>query len=166
MRTFLHVTAAIALLSAVAAPGASQDAPSPVTPEEFERVINFDESIRSLAELVRDRQYDRIDAERYFVLEGAVASTQVYNPDPSAFQAVIELVSSRWDGPDEIEVHHIYVLVDDPMYAPRLPERMPRDPGPEVIRTNQKLIVVGPFIGTAMLEPQVEVPVIRAARLR
>jgi hypothetical protein len=151
---------------AAAISGIAQEAREPVTSEEFERVINFDDSIETLAEQVRTQAYDQIDVERYFILDGSVASTQVFNPDPAAFQAVIELVSSEWIGLEEIRVHHVYVLVEDGAYASRLPERMPRDPGPGVIQTNQRLIVVGPFIGTAMLNPNLEVPVIRAVALR
>jgi len=136
------------------------------TPEEFEQIINFEDSIETLAELVRSQQYDQIDVERYFILEGAVASTQIFNPDPEGFQAVIELVSSRWIGLEEIEVYHIYVLVEGPEYAARLPERLPRDPGPEIIQTQQRLVVVGPFIGTAMLNETLEIPVVQAVALR
>ena len=139
---------------------------SAATPEQFEQIINFDDSIETLARLVSDQEYDRIDVDRYFILEGSVASTQVFNPDPQAFQAVIELVSSRWIGLERIEVYHAYVLVQGPEYAARLPERLPRDPGPEIIQTNQRLVVVGPFIGTAMLDADVEVPVVEAVALR
>lgn len=136
------------------------------TPEEFNQIINFEDSIETLAELVRSQQYDQIDVERYFILEGAVASTQIFNPDPETFQAVIELVSSRWIGLEEIEVYHVYVLVEGPEYAVRLPQRLPRDPGPEIIQAQQRLVVVGPFIGTAMLNETLEVPVVQAVALR
>lgn len=139
---------------------------SAATPEEFEQVINFDDSIETLAELVRTQQYDQIDVNRFFILQGSVASTQVYSADPSNYQAVIELVSSRWIGLERIQVYHVYVFVDDPKYAPRLPERMPRDPGPEVIQTNQQLLVVGPFIGTYMLDETLEIPVVQAVAIR
>ncbi len=136
------------------------------TPDEFDQIINFEDSIETLAELVRNQQYDQIDVERYFILEGAVASTQIFNPDPESFQAVIELVSSRWLGLEEIEVHHVYVLVEGSEYAARLPQRLPRDPGPEIIQTQQRLVVVGPFIGTAMLNETLEIPVVQAIALR
>ncbi|MFW5683218.1 MAG: hypothetical protein ACOCY8_06970 [Spirochaetota bacterium] len=143
-----------------------QSTPQPATVQDLERVVNFDASIASLAELVRDQAYDQIDANRFFVLEGAVASTQIFDPNPETFQAVIELVESAWIGLEEIEVHHIYVLVEGPAYAARLPERLPRDPGPEIIRTNQELLVIGPFIGTAMLDATTEVAVIQAVAVR
>ena len=161
MKKLAFVVLVAALLTLVATPGISQ-----VTPQEFESVINFEDSIESLATLVNTGAYDRIDVDRYYVLDGAVASTQIFNPDPESFQAVIELVSSEWIGLERIEAYHIYVLVEGPEYAARIPERMPRDPGPEVIQTNQELLVIGPFIGTAMLDASTEVAVIQAVALR
>lgn len=166
MRKLIPIMVAVVMVVAVGVPGISQDNADPVTPSDFERIIDFEGSIQTLAELVTAQEYDRIDTQRYFILEGSVASTQVFDPNPESFQAIIELVSSRWIGLEEIEVYHAYVLVEDPRYAPRLPERLPREPGPEIIQPNQKLLVVGPFIGTALLEPNVEVPVVQAVALR
>ncbi|MFP4113114.1 MAG: hypothetical protein ACOC1I_01480 [Spirochaetota bacterium] len=156
----------VVLMVASGLPGFAQETPSPVTPDQFERVINFADSIQTLSELVQEQRFDEIDLSRYFILKGTVASTQVYSPDPETFQAMIELVSSRWVGLEEIEVHRIFILVDDPSYAPRLPERLPRDPGPQIIRPNQELLVIGPFEGYGELEPDVLVPVVRAVRIR
>lgn len=161
MKKLTSTVIVAALLTLVATTAVSQ-----VTPQEFDRIINFEDSIESLARLVRAGAYDRIDVDRYYVLDGSVASTQVFNPEPESFQAVIELVSSRWVGLERIEAYHIYVLVEGPEYAERIPERMPRDPGPEIIQTNQKLLVIGPFIGTAMLDATTEVAVIQAVALR
>ncbi len=137
----------------------------PAIPGELERVIDFDVSISTLSELVQTGQYDRIDTERHFILEGVVASIQVFDPEPDSFQALIEVVSSNWVGVERIEVHRVYVLVEGPQYAERLPERVPADPDPRIIRTNQRLLVVGPFIGTATLEAA-EAPVVLAVALR
>ncbi|MFW5745414.1 MAG: hypothetical protein ACOCW3_03205 [Spirochaetota bacterium] len=161
MKKLSVVVLVAVLLALVATPGTSQ-----VSPDEFERIINFDDSIQSLATLVRTGAYDQIDVDRYYVLDGSVASTQVFDADRESFQAVIELVSSRWIGLERIEAYHVYVLVEGPEYADRIPERMPRDPGPEIIETNQRLLVIGPFIGTAMLDESTEVAVIEAVALR
>jgi hypothetical protein len=120
-----------------------------VTPEEFEAVVNVDASIADLARLVEQERFEEIDVERYYILEGSVAATWVFSSDPETFQAVIALAESRWVGLDRIEMYEVYVLVTDPAFAARLPERLPRDPGPEIIQTNQRLLVIGPFVGTA-----------------
>ena len=161
VKKLTYVVLVTVLLALVATPAVSQ-----VTPQEFESIINFEDSIEWLATLVRTGAYDRIDVDRYYVLDGSVASTQIFNPDPESFQAVIELVSSKWIGMERIEAYHIYVLVEGPEYAARIPERMPRDPGDEIIQTNQNLLVIGPFIGTAMLDASTEVAVIQAVALR
>ncbi len=134
-------------------------------PVAFESVINFEGSIRTLSEHVRSGRDDLIDTERYFILEGVVASTQVFDPDPASFLALIELVSSNWVGVERIEVHRVYVLVQGPEYVDRLPERLPRDPDPHIITTSQRLLVIGPFIGTETLEDG-EVAVVLAVKMR
>lgn len=116
-----------------------------ITPEEFRSVVNADLSLQELATLVRDQRFEEIDIDRYYILQGSVASTQVYNPDPEAFEAVIELVDSQWIELDRIERFRVYVLVTDPSFASRLPARLPRDPGPEIIQTNQELLVIASF---------------------
>lgn len=141
-----------------------------VTPEEFASVVNFDGSIEQLSSLVRSGREAEIDLERFYILEGAVASTIVFSADPATFQAVIELVESRWVDLRTVEMYRIYVVVTDPSFAARLPERLPRDPGPEVIRANQELLVVGSYVGTS---PPLEsgdsaeqIPVIQAVAIR
>jgi hypothetical protein len=149
------------LVVAIAAPAFTQ-----VTRDEFESVINLDGTVKSLATLVSTGAYDEIDVDRYYVLEGSVASTQIFNSDPEAFQGVIELVSSFWVGLERIEAFHIYVLVEGPEFAARLPDRTPSTPDPRIIAPNQRLVVIGPFIGTAMLDETTEVAVIQAVAVR
>lgn len=161
MKKLIPVLIVLIILVLIAPPAFSQ-----VTREEFESVINFEDTVEILATQVRNGDYDQIDVNRYYLLEGSVASTQIFNPDPAAFQAVIELVSSEWVGLDRIEAYHIYVLVEGPEYAARLPERLPREPDPRVIQNNQRLVVVGPFVGTAMLDATTEVAVIQAVAIR
>ena len=166
MRKPIQLLFAVLLLVASAGTSLAQEEPQFITVEEFERVINFNAGLATIAKLVNEQAYDQIDIERFFILEGAVASTQIFDPNPETFQAVIELVASEWIGLEEIEVYHVYVLVEGPEYADRVFERLPRDPGPEVIRTNQELVVVGPFIGVSPHEQAGEVAVIAAVALR
>lgn len=166
MRKPIQIVLAAVLLAASAGALLAQDDPQFITPEDFERVVNFDATIESIAKLVEAEAFDQIDVERFYILEGSVASVQVYDPNPETFQATIELVSSEWVGLEEIEVYHILILLEGPRYADRVFERLPRDPGPDVIRTNQELTVVGPYVGLFTLDQVGEVAVIAAVELR
>ena len=140
-----------------------------VTPEEFGRVVDFSMSTDRLYELVVTGEYDRIDPDRAFILTGSVASTTVLymDPDyPEDFQALIELVVGRWNDLSSISVFRVYVLAYGPDFAPRVPVRMPSEPGPEIIRTNQELIVVAVFAGVAPDASGVEIPVVEALAIR
>ena len=137
-----------------------------VSPGDLGRIIDFEGSIKSLSELVRlgaDRQIDR---ERYFVLDGWVASTRVLDRNPASFSAIVEIVCSEWVGLERIEVHRVYVRVAGPEHADRIPERLPENPGPRIIRPYQRILVIGPYIGTAIPENGEPVPVVRAIELR
>ena len=137
-----------------------------VSPGDLNRIIDFEGTIRSLSELVRlgaDRQIDR---ERYFVLDGWVASTRVLDRNPASFSAIVEIVCSEWIGRERIEVYRVYVRVAGPEHADRLPERLPEDPDPRIIRPYQRLLVIGPYVGTAIPDNGEPVPVVRAVALR
>ena len=156
-----RIIAILLVLVAVAAAG--------VTPEEFDAVVDFDASIESIASNVRRGLYDRIDVERYFVLQGTVASIQVFDPGTETFQALVELVSSEWEGLRSIRIDRIYVLVEGPDYAARFQEsadaRSPDARSP-LVTPNSDLMVIGPFIGTALSETEEELAVIYAVKLR
>ncbi|TVQ17095.1 MAG: hypothetical protein EA382_19300 [Spirochaetaceae bacterium] len=155
--------AILLVLVAVAAAG--------ITPDDFETVVDFEASIESIASLVRRGLYDQIDVERYVVLQGTVASVQVFDADADTFQALVELVSSEWEDLRSIRVDRIYVLVEGPDYAARFQSPptagTPGQSGRVALVTpNSDLMVVGPFIGTALSETDEELAVIYAVKLR
>jgi len=137
-----------------------------VTPADFEAVVNTDVSTASLFQLVQAQAYDQIDVERYFLLEGTVASTTILDPNPETYQALVELVTGEWEGLESIEVSRVYVYLVGPEFADRVPARVPRDPGPEVIQNNQALLVVGSFFGLYNAPDGTELPVVQGILVR
>jgi hypothetical protein len=135
------------------------------TPEQLEDTIDFDTSLDTVAEAVRRGAIDQIEVERYLMVEGSVASIIVFDPNPDTYQAVVELVSARWQGLESIDVNRVYVLLQGPSFADRVLERPNPNAGPQAIQVNQQLLVIGPFVGTAALEDE-ELGVIQAVRAR
>jgi hypothetical protein len=133
--------------------------------DEFFSVVDFEASIESIAEMVSDGRAREIDTERFFVLEGAVGSVQVFNPDPAAYQAVIELVSASWEELASIDVSRVLILVDSAELGEMIAES-PRNAAPEQIETNETIIAVGSFVGLFEWTPTEELAVIRAVALR
>ncbi|MBU8913077.1 MAG: hypothetical protein KOO61_03575 [Spirochaetales bacterium] len=134
--------------------------------EDFSSVIDFSISTADLVQLIQTEQYDRIDSEKLLILQGSVASTLVLDPTVETYQALVELVASRWVGLESIEVYRVYVLLEGSDFSNRVVERLPRDPGPEIILTNSELLVVAAFVGVADGADGSAIPVVTAIDLR
>jgi hypothetical protein len=134
--------------------------------EDFSGLIDFTISTAELVEFVRNGQYDRIDPEKLLILQGSVASTLVMDATVETYQALVELVASRWVGLESIDVFRVYVLLEGPEFSDRVVERLPRDPGPEIILTNSELLVIAEFIGVTDDDDGSVVPVVTAIAVR
>jgi hypothetical protein len=54
----------------------------------------------------------------------------------------VELVSGEWIGLDEVRSYSCWVLFSGSRFAGVFPARVPRDPPPEVIADNDKILIV------------------------
>lgn len=152
------------LLVGFAAVAVSAQSAAP-QPGDLSSVIDFSISTADLVELVRAEQYDQIPLLN-LVLQGSVASTTLLDPNEESYQAVVELVQSRWNGLESISVYRVYVLLVGPQFAGRVVERLPRDPGDEIIQTNSELLVIGQFVGVADAPDGSALPVVQAVAIR
>ncbi len=139
---------------------------SAATPEEFDSVVDFSTTLKDLSQQVQSDGGASVDPNRYLILEGTVASIMIADPNPDSYVAVVELVRGEWIGLEQINLFRVYVIMEGPTFAERLPLRMPRDPGPEIITTNSKLMVIGQFQGVDEGAGGEAVPVVRAAFVR
>lgn len=136
------------------------------SPEAFNSVVDFSVSTADLVELVRSGRADEIDPEKYLILEGSVASTLLLDPNEETYWAIVELVAGEWIGLEEIEVYRVFVYLEGPQFSNRVVERMPRDPGPEIIQNNTDLTVVASFLGVTDGGDGTDVPVVGAIAVR
>ena len=70
------------------------------------------------------------------------------------------------DGLDSVEMYSAYVILDDPVFADRVAERVPRDPPPELIVRNDRILVAGRLVSVAETPEGTLVPVIQAFDIR
>jgi len=155
-------TVAAAILLLVGASLMAQDAGEV---DRFNQIVDFSMTTKRLSELIDAGAWDQIDTDRYFVLQGAVASTTVLDPTPQSYFALVELVDGEWIGLEDIGIYRVQVILEGPEFAGLVPARMPRDPGPEVLRTNDELVVVGRFEFLPLTDGS-SLPVVRAYQLR
>ena len=135
-------------------------------PDDFQATIDFDMSLSRLYKLVQDGAYDLIDPDRYMILQGSVASTTVLDSNEETYRSQLEIVGGEWVGLESISIYRVYVLLAGPEFAARVPDRPPRNPGPEVILTNSVVMVVGRFIDVREEEDGSVSPVIEAIAVR
>ncbi|WP_455381362.1 hypothetical protein [Salinispira pacifica] len=113
------------------------------TAPRFDGVVDFDLNVAQLDKLVANQQENRINPNKYLVLNGAVASLEIIRPGEQDFLAVAELVSGEWVGLKQINLYRVYVIFSGPEFFRRIPARAPNPVPPGTIQANDQLIVVG-----------------------
>lgn len=108
--------------------------------QDFDAIVDMDMSLASLARTISADPSFRSDD--ILLLDGAVNSFFVFDRNPETFYAELELVAGTWDSLSELNVHRALFIIEAPEFAPRFPERLPRNPGPEIIQNNQNVLIV------------------------
>tara|TARA_B100000614_G_scaffold189349_1_gene170358 strand:- start:76 stop:579 length:504 start_codon:yes stop_codon:yes gene_type:complete len=158
---------ALAVLALVAAPAMTQEsAVSLDTPSAFRQAVSLEVSLADVSRAAGDMEELQALAERVLVLDGTAASITVYSTEPDDFYVEVELVGGAWNGLDSVEMYSAYVILDDPVFADRVAERVPRDPPPELIVRNDRILVAGRLVSVAETPEGTLVPVIQAFDIR
>lgn len=130
--------------------------------QTFRELVDMNSSLATLFHAASnpaalDEMWDRV-----FLLDGVAASLMVFVDDGEEFYAEIELVSGAWRGLQEVELHRAYVVLDDPAFSGRVLERAPRDPSPELILRNRRLLVAARLLDIHQDADGTAVPVLLA----
>jgi hypothetical protein len=152
---------AILLLLAVAAPFRVCAAG-----EDFDNVVDFSVTLKSLSGLDEAgvRAYGL--TRRYVVLDGTVASVQVLSSKEESFEVQVKLVSGEWLGLEEVRLYECLVRFQGGSFARLFPARVPRNPDPELIVPNDRVLVVARIAGRAQGEDGRPVWVLEGLRVR
>ncbi|MCF7939953.1 MAG: hypothetical protein K9L68_15270 [Spirochaetales bacterium] len=110
--------------------------------EELERDFLFSRQLRDYAQAQGEERAQLLEENRYVLLEGSLASISVLDPDPASFYVQTELINGQWDGLEDVEMFKGFVFFLGEPFVPRFPRRMPRDPGPEVIKPNSHVLIL------------------------
>ncbi|MFP4374805.1 MAG: hypothetical protein ACLFPO_10775 [Spirochaetaceae bacterium] len=132
---------------------------------DFDAVVAFDESLKSLALSVRDGT-DPVPDGRLLMLDGVVSSIEVLDPEEASFSARIELVTGEWQGLERVALYSAYVDIAGPEFFSRIPSRRNRSDSPDTIAANEPVLVVGRFEGVTPDLDGTPVPVVRGLYIR
>jgi hypothetical protein len=154
----LHAFATVALLLAAGVSHAVDRA-------EFDAIVAFDESLKSLALSVRETGEPPV-GERVVVLDGVVASVEVLSSEEGEFRARVELVRGEWRGLEQIVLYKAYVDLTGPRFRGRIATGRRDGSSPDQIRTDEPALVVGRVSDVIPDADGTPVPVIEGFYLR
>jgi hypothetical protein len=109
---------------------------------DFDAVADFSVTIKTLNQLdeAAATAYGLMD--RFLLLDGTVTNILILDANEENYLVQLELVSGEWIGLDEVRSYSCWVLFSGPRFAGVFPARVPRDPPPGVIATNDQILIV------------------------
>lgn len=116
----------------------------PLNPVDFRAVYEFETSLSEIIDRIDDPTFtDRLFNEVVVVFDAVVSDVIVFSPDPADYYAEVEVVTGQWIGLEDVRLDRAIVFIADPALAGRVAERAPRDPDPDLILRNSKILVAG-----------------------
>jgi hypothetical protein len=109
---------------------------------DFDAVADFSVTVKTLSGLdeATAAAYGLLD--RFLLLDGTVTNILVLDANEESYLVQVELVSGEWIGLDEVRSYSCWVLFSGPRFAGVFPARLPRNPAPGVIASNDTILIV------------------------
>jgi len=119
-----------------------------IDPGEFDAVADFSVTVKTLSQLDEAMAVAYGLMDRFLLLDGTVAAILILDPSEEDFLVQVELVSGEWIGLEEVRSYSCWVLFSGSRFAGMFPARVPRNPPPGVIKTNDRILVVAMALQT------------------
>ncbi len=128
--------------------------------------VNFDLTLKKIYKMIEAGESHKINPNQFIVISGTVSAREVLNPDKDNFSGILELSSGEWLGVEDVAIYKCYVQLDGTEFAPMIPVRRSRRPKPEEIQLNEKILVLGKYLGYSEDENGIKYPVIQGIKVR
>ena len=135
------------------------------TEEEFNQIIDFDVTIRSLAIAASGEDMESLP-DRLVLIDGTVVSRLVIDANADTYVGQIELIGGEWIGVEEVVMYRCLLLLEGPKFANAIPARRSRTKHPDEIDLNSRILVVGSLLGLFDMEDGTTVAVLDAIHVR
>jgi hypothetical protein len=109
---------------------------------DFDAVADFSVTIKTLSRLDEASASAYGLMNRFLLLDGTVTNILVLDNNEESYLVQVELVSGEWIGLDEVRSYSCWVLFSGPRFANVFPARVPRNPPPGVISSNDAILIV------------------------
>jgi len=119
---------------------------SPLFPEPgdlFDKAVDFSLDLKGISALVKNPAFTPSRVSRAGVFDGSIASITVLEPEPGNFLAELEVIGGEWKSLESVSLYRVYVYVQGPEFAARLPRRAPAEGSKDIIGLNNHALVVG-----------------------
>lgn len=104
--------------------------------------VDFSVDLAALHEAAATGDDSNIPFGRLFVLDGDVGSVSLVSDSEADFYAEVELISGRWEGDEEIELHRAIIIFDDYRFS----ELFLQD-SPDKLELGQYILVLSDYLG-------------------
>lgn len=108
---------------------------------DFDQVVDFSTTLKELNLLSEAEIPAFLAAGKLLVLSGTVSAVRIIDDSEENFQVVLDLVSGEWLGLEDVRSYRCSVLFQGSRFSSVFPRRAPRNPGPEVIVANDRVLV-------------------------
>jgi hypothetical protein len=142
--TMSRILRAACFLLSILAPFASA-----ISRTDFEKVVDFSVTLKTVAAAAAGEA--ALPANRLFILNGTVSEITFLNKEKASFQVRIRLISGEWVGLEEVKMYTCLVTFSGPRFFPDFPARPPKDPGPDTVLADTRILVVARALGPVAL---------------
>ncbi len=132
-RSLPLLACALLLLAAPAALGATQG--------DFDRIVNFDTTLKSLATDAADGA--ALATSRIVILDGTVSDVNIVDKSEGSFKVRIQIIAGEWIGLEDVKSYTCYVEFSGSQYVSVFPARAPATAKPGIVALNSRVLVVG-----------------------
>lgn len=133
---------------------------------DFDKIVDFSLTLKDIVSLVKNPNFNPDKIGKVLVFDGSVSTITVVDKNPASFSAELVVVDGEWKGTEDVLIYQSFVYAEGPDFAKRLPERKPKNPGPELISQNDHVLVVGRIADVFVDEKGNRFPVILAYYIR
>ena len=133
--------------------------------EQFDRTVDFSVTMRELTDAVDSGNLASL-VDRVLIIDGTVASRDVYDSSPDTYLGLLELIGGEWMGVEDVVMYRCYVFLQGPQFVNAIPARRSRTKHPDEIDLNTRVLIAAELVDIQEIAPGEVVPILLAYYVR
>ncbi len=116
-----------------------------ISASDFEKIVDFSVTLKTLASAAAGET--ALPPNRLFLLNGTVSEISFLDKEKASFRVRIRLLSGEWIGLEDVKSYACYVTFSGPEFFSVFPARAPKNPAPDTVVANTRVLVVARALG-------------------